>query len=204
LLLVNKYRVHWFLFMTAHSGHTSQRRNKHTMGTSPELIEAEEYAVYSILIESWYVHNNIRLIVIEDHSKVDSLVEGLDNRLDPLMEELPDVKKELIDDFKIRNIQSVPLKPLISLHVPSLLIRNNEIEDIFQTDGDGWEEFYQRYPNSPGIITLSRVGFNPYMDQALVYIGNQSHWRAGSGHFVLLRKENDMWKVQDNIMIWIS
>jgi hypothetical protein len=101
-------------------------------------------------------------------------------------------------------MKSGPLKPLLSFSLPYGLIGSNELEDIFQTDRNGWDEFYQRYPNSPGTITLSRVGFNASMNHALVYIGIQSYWRAGSGHFVVLEKENETWSVQGKILIWIS
>ena len=169
------------------------------MVTSPELIESEEYVVYSHLIESWYVNDNIRLIVIEDTNEPSLWSESLENELEPL-----DVTEEMIEVFKTRNMRPVSLKRLLSLSVPYVLIGSKEMEDIFQIDRDGWDEFYQRYPDSPGTITLSRVGFNSYMNRALVYIGIQSHWRAGSGHFVLLLKENAAWKVQGETMIWIS
>jgi hypothetical protein len=150
------------------------------MVASPETNEAEEYAVYSSLIESWYVNNNTRLIVIEDDSEPGTSGEVLDDSLKPLLEELPDVTEELIDAFKTRNRQHVPLKPLLSLSVPYVLIGNKEMDAIFHRDRDGWHEFYKRYANSPGTITLSRVGFNRELNGALVYIGHQSHWRAGS------------------------
>jgi len=120
------------------------------------------------------------------------------------LKELPDVTEELIDAFKTRNRQLLPLKPLLSLSVHYVLIGSKEMDDIFHRDEDGWDEFYQRYPNSPGTITLSRVGFSTDLKRALVYIGHQSHWRAGSGHFVVLRKENGDWRVQGKTMIWIS
>jgi len=47
------------------------------MVASPETNEVEEYAVYSMLIESWYVNNNTRLIVIEDDSELGTSGEDL-------------------------------------------------------------------------------------------------------------------------------
>jgi hypothetical protein len=64
--------------------------------------------------------------------------------------------------------------------------------------------FYERYPNTPGITTLSRVGFNEPLDQALVYIGTMSHWKAGVGYYVLLSKVNGSWLVEQQVMTWIS
>jgi hypothetical protein len=169
-------------------------------------METEEYTVYSNLIESWYVNHVTRLIVIEDHRE---LGEGawhgaLEGGLKILIEAFPDVAEEVMSHFKRRNKNPGLLKPLFSLSVPYVLIGSEEVEDIFQLDGDGWEEFYRRYPNSPGTIWLSRVGFDARKNYALVYIGRQSHWRAGAGHFVILKKENGTWAVQRETMIWIS
>ncbi len=47
----------------------------------------------------------------------------------------------------------------------------------------------KRYPNSQGTMTLSRVGFNRNIKQALVYVGNQEGFLAGAGYYVLLVKK---------------
>ncbi len=80
------------------------------------------------------------------------------------MEVLPEIAEEVVSNFKKRNRKAGPLKPLLSLSVPYELIGSEEMEDIFQIDRDGWGEFYQHYPDSPGTITLSRVGFNSDMN----------------------------------------
>jgi hypothetical protein len=173
------------------------------MLTSKERFETEEYAVYSSLIESWFVSDNTRLIVIEDQSGL-GLSSSLQEILESLTESFPTPTKEILADFKTKNRQASPLKSLFSLTVPYVLINNQEMDDIFQIERDGWDEFYRRYPNSQGMMALSRVGFNPDMNQALVYVGNQSHWRAGTGHLVLLIKEDGTWKIQGKTMVWIS
>jgi hypothetical protein len=78
------------------------------------------------------------------------------------------------------------------------------MNQIFAVNQDGWQVFYARFPEAPGIISLSRVGFNDRLDQALVYLGNQSHWLAGAGHFYLLKKVNGAWTVDQKVMTWIS
>jgi hypothetical protein len=174
------------------------------MATSEEIFETEEYVVYATLIESWYVSDNTHLIVIEDYIGLDLWGDNLEERLASIKEAFPNLTEEIMADFKTRNSQPSPLKPLIPLKVPYVLISSQEMEDLFQINENGWDEFYKRYPNLQGTMTLSRVGFNGDVNQALVYVGNQSHWRAGSGHFVLLIKENDRWKVQNETMVWIS
>jgi Family of unknown function (DUF6508) len=45
----------------------------------------------------------------------------------------------------------------------------------------GWSRFRERFPNSSGIVTLSRVIFDSGQNHALVYVGNQKDWLSGSG-----------------------
>jgi hypothetical protein len=39
-------------------------------------------------------------------------------------------------------------------------------------------ESHEEFTKSPGIITISRVGFNRQGDMAMIYVGSQSHWLA--------------------------
>jgi len=38
----------------------------------------------------------------------------------------------------------------------------------------------------------------------LVYVGTLSHWLAGAGYIVLLKKVNGAWIVDQQVMTWIS
>ena len=76
--------------------------------------------------------------------------------------------------------------------------------DIFDDSVNGWEEFYRRYPDSPGITTLSRVGFNRERTEALVYMGAQLHYLAGAGNLYRLEKQDGVWKIVEKVMLWIS
>lgn len=71
---------------------------------------------------------------------------------------------------------------------------------------DGWDRFYAKYPNSPKIITISRVGFNQRGDVAMVYVGEQRHWLAGGGQICVLRKQKGKWMLTPAMIgsVWIS
>jgi len=62
----------------------------------------------------------------------------------------------------------------------------------------------KRYPNSQGTMTLSGVGFNRNINQALVYVGNPEGFLAGAGYYVLLVKEKGTWVIKQKLMTWIS
>src|SRR5215217_7791371 len=96
-------------------------------------------------------------------------------------------------DYRARNKESVRLKESFQLNIKYVLVDKKEIEKIF--NGGRWEEFYKRYRDSGGFISLSRPGFNPAMNQALVYIAHACGGLCGTGHYVLLEKSVDGWKV---------
>ncbi|MBI4706223.1 MAG: hypothetical protein HY744_34435 [Deltaproteobacteria bacterium] len=80
-----------------------------------------------------------------------------------------------------------------------------EAEAIFDDACSGWHVFYERYPDSQGIMTLSRVGFDPAGKVALVYVSNQSHCVAGAGDvYHLARQADGSWTVVAGWRLWIS
>jgi hypothetical protein len=48
------------------------------------------------------------------------------------------------------------------------------------------------------------VGFNAAMNQAMVYIQHACGGLCGSGHYVLLEKNADQWRVVKESMVWVS
>lgn len=163
--------------------------------------EAEEYAVYSALIEERF---DDFVIVIKDHTACDRAArEDLNGRLQWVYEAMPAAQQETFDDFLAKNGQSYPLKNLFNVRGKVILVSEEKLRKIFEGEF-GWLEFYVRYPFSQGIMTLSRVGFNEEMDQALIYTGNQSGSLSGAGYYVLLTKEEGVWTIQDSIIVWIS
>jgi hypothetical protein len=170
---------------------------------SEQDIDAAEYAVYSSLINTRYVIGEVQLIVIQDQT--DSFLET-----DPsaesvkyIRDQMPDLDKDTLASFQARNEQSSPLRADLDLNCQYVFIAQGELSAIFENQ-TGWDTFYEQYPKSQGVMTLSRVGFNRAMDQALVYVGNQSYWLAGAGYYVLFVKENGTWQLAQEVMTWIS
>ena len=62
-----------------------------------------------------------------------------------------------------------------------------------------------KFPNSPpGIIAFSRVGFDPFMNQAFVYARNACGMTCGVGQYYFLTKRNGSWHVELAHQIWVS
>jgi len=95
-------------------------------------------------------------------------------------------------------------------YLPVILLKREELKAIFSVGPgqkqNGWDRFYAKYPKSPGIITISRVGFNRRGDMAMVYVGSQSHYLAGAGQIHVLRKQDGKWvEVPAFILpMWVS
>jgi len=75
---------------------------------------------------------------------------------------------------------------------------------VFSVPGDGWSNFYKRYPGAHGILSFSRIGLNKRKDQALLGVGNQASDKMGAGNLVLLAEKNGTWAVVKEAMLWVS
>jgi len=162
----------------------------------------EENAVFAALFQGM-VDPQVRQLVVEDHTTPFGTSDW-EQLSQYIQQNMPDLAQETLDDYRARNAEPMPLTDYLSLPIPFALISEQERNEIFQTSGSGWDEFYRRYPNSSGLTSISRVGFNPGHTQAFVYIGTQSHYLAGAGFYVLLVRENGTWKVTSQVMAWIS
>jgi hypothetical protein len=169
---------------------------------SADQIEAEEQAVYSAALRNLYSATNY--VLMDTTATSLTGVDGTGSTLARVMQDMPAIDQQTADSFWDRNDAAYPLSPAMELAVGFVLLSQAEKGQIFGQNRDGWQLFYEQYPNAPGITSLSRVGFNPTLDQALVYVGTLSHWLAGAGYFVLFKKVNGAWTLDQQVMTWIS
>ena len=177
------------------------------------LYEAEdpttdEYAVYSALIQTMYVKKGIRTIVIAERTQFSKVNwERREDYLKSILEELRPVSQETIEDFEKMNQQEVELASRLNLTVNYELLDPRRQPSGVKTPDESvkyWAQFFERYPDSPGIISLSRVGFSSGKDQAVVYVSNLCGDLCGKGYYVLLINSDKGWKVQKEMMLWVS
>jgi hypothetical protein len=178
-----------------------------TPGATPKPLpdpEVETYRVYSALIEARYVANtNVERIVIQDQTSLFGS-DDLEARLKDVQQAFK-LKRDILDSFKAQNQTAQPLIDSFKLSVEVVLVSQDELQKMFaDPQKDGWETFYEQYPNSQGRMELSGVGFNKDMTQALVYVGNMSYSLAGAGYYYLLENQDGTWVVINETMVWIS
>ncbi len=168
-------------------------------GTMPAAAELdrEEQAVYATFFKD--VKGPAALLL---DTATDISTEAQGQNYDTIRSDLDGLSKETLENFKERNRQSSQLSPDMDLGVKYVLLSREELSAIFQQP-DSWEVIYENYSAS-GYSEFSRVGFNPGLDQALVYMGHMSGPLAGAGYYYLMEKTNGQWEIKDQTMIWIS
>lgn len=169
---------------------------------------AEEYAVYSAIIDKVHFEERLRVFVLRDHTA--PCARANDWCADKQVKSrLPNLKTETLDDYVIQNRESAPLseyfklqRPVVMLSdqdLPGLLIKTNLKVSFSPLPARKihWGKFYDRYPLSPGVISLSRVGFDSRLQQALVYAEIAGQSNGAWGRYLVLSKESGTWVMQD-------
>jgi hypothetical protein len=169
-------------------------------GTSTPLDD--EYAVYAALIEDRYLKEGVDLIVIRDQTTVFPL--GPDVTYEQVSQSVPALEEATYDDFLAVNEEPVPLDPSLDLGFDYTLVSLQDLEEFLGGGAWSYDAFYRRFPNSQGLMELSRVGFNSDHTQALVYVANQHALLGGEGYYLLLGKQDGAWQVDFELPLWIS
>jgi hypothetical protein len=171
-----------------------------TITATPDLAREEEL-VYAALLQDNYSSD---LYVLMNLTQTDVIGLADNDTFQRIEKSLTDLEPETLADFKSRNEESHTLKTSMILGSQYILMSKEDMQSLFGENKNGWDIFYNRYPEVPGIITFSKVGFNQAVDQALVYLGIQSHWLAGSGTYFLMVKKGGTWIIDQSTMTWIS
>jgi hypothetical protein len=164
-------------------------------------VTADEYAVYSALIQSAYVDaTQPKQIVIHD-TTADPRLYSPRSVAGAMKSSWPDLGDDVLSEFETKNQTSSALARRFALSVPYTLISGQELAANFPPTAPGWENFYSKYPGSQGRVVLSRVGFNQAKDTAVLYAEFASGATAGEGDVVLMKKTDGRWTVQGRGMI---
>jgi hypothetical protein len=185
-----------------------------TVAGTPTISSVQEIDPLVDFLKSHYATEikSGKLLVIGDKTSIAELFFGPASSyrqfVDYLSKQADDqVPAELIDDFCRKNAQLQPVWPELGSRVPMQLFGGKDSVAIFHTDPDaGWTRFYQKYPGAPGIITVSRVGFNGAKNLAMFYVGRTSGSLNGYAQIYVMKKQGDKW-VETKIQIgpsWVS
>lgn len=170
--------------------------------TTPQAtVTADEYDVYSALIQSVYIGaTQPKQIVItpvhDDNYSFGHAVGVMESQWSDL--------GDVVDDFKAKNRMSSVLERRFTISVPYTIVSEQELASIFSGTITGWKKFHAEYPDAKAFLRLSRVGFNQEKDTAVLYTEYQKGPTDGEGDVVLMKKTDGRWTVEQNGMFWTS
>lgn len=112
---------------------------------------------------------------------------------------------EMLRNFKQVNQQTSLLQPRFPIQTRYILASQEQLNSLFGQDLDtGWKNFDSAYPEARGYYSLSRVGFNRDMTQALVSYGNPRAALDGSGCYVVLNRVDGQWSIEQQTGCWVA
>ncbi len=172
---------------------------------APNLSD-DESAVYTALFQDIYLAEKGRPIILSDQTALgvppgmiaNIPVQGLQTQ-----KFLALISPEARQDYEEVNHQSMKLPSPCRL-APGCITAN--LADLAPQvkDDRAWRVFFKKHPNTPGIVVVSRIGFNKQHSEAVVYTGKSCGTLCGQGEFVWLVKLNGSWGVKDRTTVWIS
>lgn len=152
---------------------------------SPVEREAEEYAVYRTILGELTIAGDDGGLCIENHT-----LSGVEASPDFL----PGLDPKLIEDYNTQNKESVPVKPEMDLGVPLV------------PSGDYYAHSDCEYAEVCvcDFQAVSRVGFNARLNKALIYWERNAPLAGRGIFFYLVKGKDGNWKIEEDILQWIS
>jgi len=186
-----------------------------TPALPPIDLEAQDYAIYSVVLNECFAKEKVQHIVIGDQTMMEfpPIMMGMTQFGGSMKKIHETASKETFEDYSEKNKAPVLLRERFSTGAPVVLISASERDRIFQikdegkkktANPDGMKELQKLYPGSYGFTNLSRIGFSKDSTQALVYVGNICGGLCGSGRLFFLVKESGNWKIKLSATTWVS
>lgn len=162
-------------------------------------VDPEEYALFSAMIDQNVVgYHPEGLVVILEQTRPD--IDGLEFALKG-----PDKPPaELEEPYRLRNDQPYALEANFTLKRAYELMPQSEYDALVRAGSASWQDFKAKYPQAEGVYVLSRAGLNAARDEALVSIGYYCGSLCAEGGVFLMVKEDGVWKVKQELAVWMA
>jgi hypothetical protein len=174
----------------------------------------EEYEVYSAVIAYRFrpgashppppvVDIKRELILVSSLTMTDSKSNsGFDNASKAVP---AGMEPRTVEDYLAKAQSASLIADHFNLPVSHVLVDRSEVTALTAKGSSAaWHDFFGKYPNASVVTRLSRVGFNPNKDQAMVYMDRFCGPRCGSGGYWFLVKDSPGWKVKTAFASWIA
>ena len=167
-----------------------------SIDSAPFTVSDEDCSVYSAILAK---RSQDEVIVINDYTSQGLLADATN-----INKRESGLTQHTINDYQKKKEKSQKLANNFKMTNRVIFLNEKEEKEIFREGQDGWAKFNKIYPKANGIINFSRVGFNRDKTQALVYRGFGCGWLCGQGDFIVLRKVDGKWIIEQEIGLWVS
>ena len=113
------------------------------------------------------------------------------------------VSQETVEDFSNQNHTSTSLAAKFEVPVKYQLVSASDVDRLFRSPR-GWQQFYSRFPEAKGLISLSRVGFSSTKAEALVHVSIGCDFTCRNGKLIFLAKRKGRWYIQSRMITYLS
>jgi hypothetical protein len=170
-----------------------------------DSLDVNEYQIYSLILNEKFTESND--LVVEQKTSGNISISIGNSYYEILRSENQNLDTTVFIDYIAKNDSVYNLGNKFNLQTKSIsLISGEEIRYFFNSRdlNKDWNEFYEKYPKSNGIIQFTRVGFNLDKSQAIFELGHYYASLGAEGFLVYLVKENNYWRIIKFINTWIS
>ncbi len=113
--------------------------------------------------------------------------------------------EDTIQDFLEKSCSIARLSHAFHTDVPRTFVQPASVRFADWVDEkDSSPSLKQQFPGAPGIISFSRVGFDPTLHEAIVSTAFVCGMLCGTGQRYILRRTFGAWEIVDKCIIWLS
>ena len=158
---------------------------------APQSYEIDEaYEIYNELIPrtDTYIFSKGILVVEQQTSQQPDVTNAC------LTQEGSDRFAEAIADLSRVQRTNWLLQPKFHAAKPVQLVSSETIQSLLGEGEGRWNNFFRRYPNAGGYISLGPVGFNHDKTLAVVHVATSCRGSRDKSRFHLLQKDHGVWQ----------
>jgi len=115
------------------------------------------------------------------------------------------LRADTIQDFLQKSCTAGRLSATFHTDFPAVFVDGNSFRfGLVADQNSGLRDFSQAFPLASGLISLSRVGFDSGLDEAIVSSTFVCGLLCGERRRYILRKTRGKWVVVQSLVVWIS
>ena len=166
--------------------------------TDGQNIKPEDNVIYSKVLNAFLKGERIkeRNIILQSDSNNEIEIDETamwDSTMRTISRKLDSVKNDKItfDQLDLKNFKLI-------------VVTEGHLKELFQRSvEDGWRSFYKKYPNSGGIVKMSKMYLSPTRTWGLVYISISRGGLNGAGYIIKFDlADKKIIKIKERL--WIS